>query len=105
MIRWKDLVSDYLEEEQEMREFTKDLYIPFTIKHFKLYRKAERFDQVLNFNPQLLDEYLNLIATKKRKLEGILFGTTSEDIERVFSENAKVLEAMNFIIERTTINQ
>lgn len=101
LIGWQDLVDDYLEEEKEMREFTINHVIPFSLNHFKLYKVDERFDEVLHFDQEQLNKYLNLIATKKRMLEEILGGFSVKENEESLSEIEKVIMAMDLIIERT----
>jgi hypothetical protein len=101
LIGWQDLVDDYLEEEKEMREFTVNYVIPFSLNHFKLYNEEERFDEVLNFDQKQLNKYLNLIARKKKILEGILEGFSDNENEESQSEIEKLIMAMDLIIERT----
>ncbi|MCO5725011.1 DUF6090 family protein [Robiginitalea marina] len=101
LIGWQDLVDDYLEEEKEMREFTVNYVVPFSIQHFKLYHEEERFDAVLNFDQKQLDQYLNLIARKKRILEEILGGFSDKMNGESQSELEKVMTAMDVILERT----
>jgi hypothetical protein len=101
LIGWQDLVDDYLEEEKEMREFTVDHVIPFSLDHFTLYNEYERFDEVLNFDQPQLSKYLNLIARKKRILEEILYGLSDNENEESMSEIEKVTAVMDLIIERT----
>lgn len=101
LIGWQDLIDDYLEEEKEMREFTVNQVIPFSLDHFTLYNEEERFDEVLNFDQKQLNKYLNLIARKKRILGEILFGFSDKENDDSASEIEKVIMAMDLIIERT----
>lgn len=101
LIGWQDLIDDYLEEEKEMREFTVNHVIPFSLDHFTLYNEEEQFDKVLNFNQEQLNKYLNLIARKKRILGEILFGFSDKENDESASEIEKVIMAMDLIIERT----
>lgn len=102
LIRWQDLITDYLEEEKEMRKFTLDHFIPFILDHFKLYTDEERFDEVLNFEQKQLEKYLNLISRKKRILNEILFGVGDRENEKIQTESEKVIATMNSIIEKTS---
>lgn len=101
IIRWQDLINDYLEEEIEMRKFTIDFFIPFTLDNFKLYTEDERFDEVLNFEQKQLEKYLNLIARKKRILNEILFVASDRENKKTKTEIEKVRTTMNLIIEKT----
>ena len=101
LIRWQDLINDYLEEEIEMRQFTLNLFMPFTLDNFKLYLDEERFDEVLNFDQKQLDKYLNLIARKKRILTEILFVANDRENKEAKTEIEKVATTMNLIIEKT----
>jgi hypothetical protein len=101
LIRWQDLINDYLEEEKEMRKFTLENFIPFTLDHFKLYTEVERFDDVLNFDQNLLDKYLNLIARKKRILMEILYGLGDKENGDSQPEMEKITKTIDLIIEKT----
>ncbi|MGZ0016359.1 DUF6090 family protein [Yeosuana sp. AK3] len=101
LIGWQDLIDDYLEEEKEMREFTVNHVITFSLNNFKLYNEEERFDEVLNFNQDQLNKYLNLIARKKKMLEEILDGFSDKKYGESQSEIEKVMMAMDLMIERT----
>ncbi|WP_075352519.1 DUF6090 family protein [Algoriphagus marinus] len=101
LVAWPDLMVDYLEEEKEMRAFTVNHVIPFTLDHFKLYTEEERFDAVLDFDQKQLDKYLNLIARKKRMLQAILTGLADQENADSKNENNQVVEAMDLIIAKT----
>jgi hypothetical protein len=99
LISWQDLINDYLEEEKEMRQFTIDHIIPFTLDNFKLYKEEDRFDEVLFFEEKQLEKYLNLIARKRRILLEILSSNANKENGK--TEFQKVVLAMDFIIENT----
>ncbi len=101
LVAWPDLMVDYLEEEKEMRAFTVNHVIPFSLDHFKLYTEEERFDAVLNFDQKQLDKYLNLIARKKRMLQAILIGLADQEHADNRNENSQVVEAIDLIISKT----
>lgn len=107
LIRWQDLINDYLEEEKGMQKFINDHFLPFTLDNFKLYGDEEplnttlNFNDVLNFNQKQLDKYLNLITVKKHLLNQILFLSRDGENKNTQTELEKVTTIMDLIIEKS----
>lgn len=98
LVRWNEMVNDYVEEEQYSREFFDEVIVPFEIKHFDIYTKPKqkRFDKFFEFNAATLNEFLNLVAVKKRLLWQIVHNPQEE--------YAQVSKSLDLIIRKTAID-
>jgi hypothetical protein len=95
LIEWPELIADYQEEEIINRNFFDNTILPFDIKHFTIYSKDKnkRFDNFINFNKETKNEFLNIVATKRRML--------SQIVDDPQSEYQKINEALNIIISKS----
>ena len=95
LIEWPELIADYQEEEIINRNFFDNIILPFDIKHFTIYSKDKnkRFDNFINFNKETKNEFLNIVATKRRLL--------SQIVDDPQSEYQKINEALNIIISKS----
>ncbi len=95
LIEWPELIADYQEEEIINRNFFDNIILPFDIKHFTIYSKDKntRFDNFINFNSETKNEFLNIVATKRRML--------SQIVDDPQSEYQKINETLNIIISKS----
>ena len=95
LIEWSELIADYQEEEIINRNFFDNIILPFDIKHFTIYSKDKnkRFDNYINFNEETKNEFLNIVATKRRML--------SQIVDDPQSEYPKINETLNIIISKS----
>jgi hypothetical protein len=95
LIEWPELIKDYQEEEIISRNFLDNIILPFDIKHFSIYTidSNKRFDDFLNFDKETKNEFLNIVATKRRIL--------SQIIDDPQSEYERINEALNIIISKS----
>jgi hypothetical protein len=86
---------EYQEEEIINRNFFDNIILPFDIKHFTIYSKDKnkRFDNFINFNKETENEFLNIVATKRRLL--------SQIVDDPQSEYQKINDALNIIISKS----
>jgi len=95
LIEWPELIADYQEEEIINRNFFDNIILPFDIRHFTIYSndKNKRFDNFINFNKETKNEFLNIVATKRRLL--------SQIVDDPQSEYQKINESLNIIITKS----
>jgi hypothetical protein len=95
LIEWNELITDYQEEEIISRNFLDNIILPFDIKHFSIYNadSNKRFDDFLNFNMETKNEFLNIVATKRRML--------SQIVDDPQSEYEKIYQSLNVIISKS----
>ncbi len=95
LIEWPELIVDYQEEEIISRNFLDNIILPFDIKHFTIYYKDrnKRFDNFFNFNEETKNEFLNIVAIKRRMLLQI--------VDDQQSEYKKINETLNIIISKS----
>ena len=95
LIEWPELIADYQEEEIINRNFFDNILLPFDIKHFTIYSKDKnkRFDNFIEFNKETKNEFLNIVATKRRLL--------SQIVDDPQSEYQKINETLNIIISKS----
>ena len=95
LIECPELIADFQEEEIINRNFFDNIILPFDIKHFTIYSKDKntRFDNFINFNSETKNEFLNIVATKRRML--------SQIVDDPQSEYQKINETLNIIISKS----
>ena len=95
LLEWPELIADYQEQEIINRNFFDNIILPFDIKHFTIYSKDKntRFDNFINFNSETKNEFLNIVATKRRML--------SQIVDDPQSEYQKINETLNIIISKS----
>ena len=95
LIEWPELIADYQEEEIINRNFFDNILLPFDIKHFTIYSedKNKRFDNFIDFNEETKNEFLNIVATKRRLL--------SQIVDDPQSEYQKINKTLNIIISKS----
>ena len=95
LIEWPELIADYQEEEITNRNFCDNIILAFDIKHCTIYSKDKntRFDNFINFNSETKNEFLNIVATKRRML--------SQIVDDPQSEYQKINETLNIIISKS----
>ena len=93
LLKWKDLVLDYSEEEVINHDHLMQTMKPFDIKHFRYFENEtqNKYKNILHFDEKTMNEFLNNVAIKGALLSNIVNNL----------EATEVKESIELILKKT----